>query len=236
MEIVDILKDALVYPAHHITSLILYIALGVVAGIVSGGTILGVAAGAASKNVFMLLGSGLIGVLIFIVVAFIISGYELDIIKYGILRSDEGPGFDFIRQFINGARLFLVRIVYYLIPIIISSILGIIFQHWLTTIISIILMVVFGLAEFMAECRLAQSEDLVHALSISDAIADISKVGIVNLLLFIILVVIIAVVLIFVLTFLVKWNSYIGGLVMGIVGVYFVFFVGRATGLLYSNV
>lgn len=236
MEIVDILKDAMVYPAHNITSLILYIALGVIAGIVGGGTIVGMAMGYADKNVFMLLGSGLIGILIFLVVAFVISGYELDIIKYGIIRSDEGPKIDFLRQFINGARLFLVRIVYYLIPVIISSILSIIFQHWVTTIISIILLVIFALAEFMAECRLAKTEDLVYALSIKDAIEDITRVGIVNLLLFIIIVAIIAVVLLLILAFVMKWNSYIGGLLMGIVGVYLVFFIGRASGLLYSNV
>lgn len=236
MEIVDIIKDAMVYPAHNITSLILYIVLGVIAGIVAGGTILGMIAGVADKNVFMLLGSGLIGILVFLVVSFAISGYELDIIKYGINRSDEGPRIDFLRQFINGARLFLVRIVYYLIPMIISAIVGIIFQHWLTSIISIILFIVFALAEFMAECRLAQSEDLVYALAVPDAIADISRVGIVNLLLFVILVTIIAFVLLVIVSAIMQWNSYVGGVLMGILGVYMVFFIGRATGLLYSNV
>lgn len=236
MEIVDIIKDALVYPAHNITSLILYIVLGVIAGIVAGGTILGMIAGVADKNVFMLLGSGLIGILVFLVVSFAISGYELDIIKYGINRSDESPRIDFLRQFINGARLFLVRIVYYLIPMIISAIVGIIFQHWLTSIISIILFIVFALAEFMAECRLAQSEDLVYALAVPDAIADISRVGIVNLLLFVILVTIIAFVLLVIVSAIMQWNSYVGGVLMGILGVYMVFFIGRATGLLYSNV
>lgn len=236
MEIVDILKDALVYPAHNITSLILYIILGVIAGIVAGLTLVGMAAGVSDQNVFMLLGSAIIGILVFIIVGFAISGFELDIVRYGISRSDAGPEIDFLRQFINGGKLFLVRIVYYLIPLIISAICGIIFQHWLTSILTFILFVIFALAEFMAECRLAQTEDLTYALAVHDAIADISRVGIVNLLLFIIIVAIIAVILFVILTALLQWNAYVGGILMGILGVYFVFFVGRATGLLYSNV
>ena len=88
----------------------------------------------------------------------------------------------------------------------------------------------------MAQCRLAKTEDLMDALAFGQAIADISRVGIVKLLLFIIIVAIIAAILIFIAAALFQWNTIVGGIILGIVAVYLVFFVGRATGLLYSEV
>ena len=87
----------------------------------------------------------------------------------------------------------------------------------------------------MGQCRLAKSEDLSYALSFSDAYGDISKVGIVNLILFVIVAVVIALVLFTVAGFLAQWNAIIGGIILGIVGIYISFFISRATGLLYSN-
>ena len=88
----------------------------------------------------------------------------------------------------------------------------------------------------MGQCRLAKTEDLGYALSIGDAIGDISRIGIVKLLLFIIIVFIIAFVLFFIVGAIMRWNSTIGGILLGILGVYITFFSARATGLLYSDV
>lgn len=236
MEISEIFSDALVYPLNNIKALVIYIILGIILGIAIAGTVAGVMAGMAIDNALAVIGSGIIGIIVALLIGFVISGYELDIVKYGINRDAGAPGIDFMRQFINGIKLFVVNIVYFIIPIIISAILAVIFQHWLSGIISAILFIIFALAAIMGQCRLAKTEDLAHALAIGDAIGDISRVGIVKILLFVIIVVIIAFILTFIAGAIAQWNSTIGGILMGILGVYITFFISRATGLLYSDV
>ena len=236
MDLGDILKDALVYPINNIKALVIYAILGIIIGVVVGSSLVAMVAAIGNGQVVATLASGFIGFVVALFLGFVITGYELDIIKYGIERRDDGPGIDILRQFINGVKLLVVFLIYYIIPLIIVAILGLFLRNWVITVIAIILFVIFGLAQFMAECRLARSEDLVDALSIGDAIADISKVGIIRLLLFIILVVLISAILFFISAIIIKWNSTVGGIIMGIVSVYVVFFTGRATGLLYSDV
>ena len=236
MELGEIISDALTYPLNNIKALVIYVILGIILGIAVGGTAIGVATGVALKNPFTAIGSGIIGLIIALIIGFVISGYQLDIVKFGINRDAGSPGIDIVRQIINGVKLFVVQIVYYIIPIIIGAILALIFQHWLSGLITIILCIVFALAAFMAQCRLAKTEDLGNALAIGEAIGDISRVGIVKVLLFIILIFVIAFILALIVGFIYQWNGTVGGILMGILGVYLTFFVGRATGLLYSDV
>ncbi|MBQ6345246.1 MAG: DUF4013 domain-containing protein [Methanobrevibacter sp.] len=236
MELGEILSDALVYPFHNIKALIVYLILGIILGIAISGTIVAVATGAALKNIWAVLGSGIIGIIISVVLGFMINGYELDIIKYGIERNPNGPELDFVRQFFNGIKLFVTKIVYMIIPIIIGAILAVIFQHWLSGLITFIIAIIFSFALMMAQCRLAKTEDLGSALAIGEAIGDISRVGIVKLLLFIILVAVIAFVLFLIAGLISQWNGTVGGIIAGIVGIYVIFFAARAIGLLYSDV
>ncbi|WP_405305799.1 DUF4013 domain-containing protein [Methanobrevibacter sp.] len=236
MEIGEIFSDALVYPFHNIKALVIYLVLGIILGIAVGGTIAGMAAGILAENILAVIGSGIIGIIIAFVLGFIITGYELDIVKFGIERDPSSPGIDIVRQFINGVKYFVVYIVYMIVPIIISAILAVVFQHWLSSIISAIVSIVFALALMMGQCRLAKTEDLGYALAIGDAIGDISRVGIVKLALFIILMFIIVFAVFFVALIITRWNSTVGGILMGIVGIYISFVIARATGLLYSDV
>ncbi|MDO5859414.1 DUF4013 domain-containing protein [Methanobrevibacter sp.] len=236
MEIGEIFSDALMYPLNNIKALIIYVILGIILGIAIAGTIGAIAASAALNNVLAAIGSGVIGIIIALLIGFMISGYQLDIIKYGINREDRGPEIDFVRQFINGVKLFVVNIVYFIVPIIIGAILAIIFQHWLSSVLTTILFIIFGLAAIMGQCRLAKSEDLMYAISIGEAIGDISKVGFIKLIIFLILVFILAFILSFVGLAISQWNATVGGIIIGIIGVYLTFFVARATGLLYSGV
>jgi hypothetical protein len=132
--------------------------------------------------------------------------------------------------------MFVVSIVYYIIPFIIVSVLSLFLRDWIMLVITFILYVIFALAQFMAQCRLAKTEDIGYALAIGEAIGDVSRVGILNLLIFVVIAFVIAFILIFIAALIARWNSYVGGVILGIVGVYLVFFVARATGLLYSNV
>ena len=236
MDIVEIFKDALVYPINNAASFAIYILLGIIFGIALAGTIAGIAASAMANNIIAILASGTLGVIVSLLIGFMISGYELDIIQYGIDRRQDAPSVDLIRQFINGVKLFIVNFVYFLIPVIIASILGIVLQHWASAIISAIIYIIFGVIAFMGQCRLAKTEDLGFALAIGDAIGDISRIGLVKVLAFIILVAVIAFILFLIAGFIVQWNATVGGIIFGILAVYLVFFNGRATGLLYSDV
>ncbi|WP_296877795.1 DUF4013 domain-containing protein [uncultured Methanobrevibacter sp.] len=236
MEIIEIMKDALVYPINNVKALVLYLILGVILGIVVALTFAAIFAGISDGNVIEVFGFGIIGGLISIILCFIVSGYQLDIVKYGIERNDNAPGIDIIRQTFNGVKLLVVYLAYFIIPIIISAILGLIFKDWLATILMIVLFIIFAMAAFMAQCRLAKTEDIMDALSIGDALGDITGVGIVNLILFALVVVVVTFILLIIAGFITQLNSTVGGIVEGIIGIYLAFFVSRATGLLYSNV
>lgn len=236
MEISDIIMDSLQYPFKNIKALILYIILGIIAGILVAGTLSTVVIGSETKNIFTVLGSGIIGIIVTLIVLFAINGFELDIIKYGINRDPGAPGIDFVRQFINGIKLFAVNIAYYIVPIIIGAILALIFQNWLSGILTTIVTIIFALAAVMGQCRLAKTEDIGYALAFGEAIGDISRVGFLKLIIFIIAITIITIVIMFIVAAISKWNGVIGGILLGIVGVYLAFFIGRATGLLYSSV
>ena len=236
MELGEIITDALSYPLQNIKALVIYVILGIILGIAFAGTLGGVMVGAAAKNPFALIGSGIIGIVISLVISFVITGYELDIVKFGIDRRNDAPGIDIVRQFVNGVKYLVVLIVYLIVPIVISAILSVIFQHWIVMVVSFILGIVFSLALMMGQCRLAKTEDLGFALAIGDAIGDISRIGLVKVLAFIILVAVIAFILFLIAGFIVQWNATVGGIIFGILAVYLVFFIGRATGLLYSDV
>ena len=165
-----------------------------------------------------------------------IEGYGLDIVKYGIQRRNDSLGIDFGRQVSNALKLIVVDFVYYVVPSLIIFVLGLFLRDWILTIISLILIIVFSLANFMARCRLAKTDNLGDALAIGEAIGDISRVGLGKLIATVIVVAIIAVIAIFVLSFIFNWNGTVGGILLGIFVVYFVFFYHRAIGLLYSGV
>ncbi|WP_458453184.1 DUF4013 domain-containing protein [Methanobrevibacter sp.] len=235
MEIVEIIKDALTYPLSNIKSLVLYVILGIVAGIAGGATLIAIATGAAFENAWAMGGSALIGFILLLLIGLLIEGYTLDIIKYGIERRTDGPGIDILRQIVNAIKLLVVDIVYYIIPVIILAILGIFFKNWVIGVIGFILTIIFALANFMARCRLAKTEELGDALAIGEAIGDISRVGFLKLLLTTILIEAIIVIIFIIIILIMSYNTTVGGILLGIFGVYAIFFSNRAIGLLYSD-
>ena len=164
-----------------------------------------------------------------------IEGYALDIIKYGIERRSDGPGIDIGRQISNAAKLIIVSIVYYIIPAIIIFILSLFLKNWILAIISIILIITFALAQFMAKCRLAKTDKLGDALAIGEAIGDISRVGLGKIICTVIIVVLLLVIVSVIIAFISNINGTIGSIILGIFSVYYIFFYNRAIGLLYSD-
>ena len=171
MDIGEIMGDAIADPFKNIKSLIIYMIIGIVAGILGGASFFAVMASASGNNAVAAGGFGFIGTLILIIAALLISGYGLDIVKFGIERRDDGPGIDFVRQVANAIKLIIVSFVYYIIPAIVGwLLLTLLGNGILTVIIVFILYVVFAFAQFMAICRLAKYDSLGEALSIGEEI------------------------------------------------------------------
>ena len=237
MGVGDIIGDAISYPFKNIKSLVLYAVLGIIAGIIGGASVLSIIASLSSKGWagFAFSGLSIVGIIVFIIVIFLIEGYGLDIVKYGIERRAEGPGIDIGRQVTNAVKLIIVYIVYYIVPAIIIVVLGLFLRDWILTIISIILFIVFALANFMAKCRLAKTDSLGEALAIGEAIGDISKVGLGKIIATVVVIAIVLIVIAFIIALISNWNATVGSVLLGIFAVYFVFFYNRAVGLLYSE-
>ena len=237
MGVGDIIGDAISYPFKNIKALVLYVILGIIAGVIGGATVFAIAASFSSKGWagFAFSGLTIVGFIVFILVIFLIEGYALDIIKYGIERRDDSPGIDFGRQIGNALKLIVVTIVYYIVPAIIVFVLGLFLRDWILTVISIILFIIFTLANFMAKCRLAKTDSLGEALAIGEAIGDISKVGLGKIIATIVIIAIILVIIAFIIGFISGVNATVGSILLGIFAVYFVFFYNRAIGLLYSD-
>ena len=237
MGIGDIIGDAIAYPFRNIKALVLYAILGIIAGLIGGASLLSIAASFSSKGLagFAFSGLSIVGIIVLIIVIFLIEGYALDIVKFGIERKSESPGIDFGRQVSNAIKLIIVSIVYYIIPAIIIFILGLFLRDWILTILSIILILVFTLANFMAKCRLAKTDKLGDALAIGEAIGDISRVGLGKIIATVLVIVIILVIISVIIGFISNVNATIGSILLGIFSVYFVFFYNRSIGLLYSD-
>ena len=237
MNIGEIISDALVYPFNNIKALVIYVVLGIIGAIIGGAALVGIV-GAFSSTGLASVGFdiiGIVGIIVFILILFLISGYTLDIIKYGIERRADGPGIDIARQISNAFKLIIVDIVYFIVPIIIAFVLGLFLRDWLLIIISLILFIVFALANFMAKCRLAKSDSLGEALAIGEAIGDITRVGIGKIIGTVIVIAIILLIVSFIIGLITNANNTIGSIILGIFSVYFLFFYNRAIGLLYSN-
>ena len=123
MGIGDIIGDALAYPFQNVKALLLYVVLGVIAAIIGGGAVLSLAATYTSKGLggYAFGGLSIVGIILFVLVLFLIEGYGLDIIKFGIERRNDAPGIDIGRQISNAIKLVVVSIVYYVIPAIIIA-------------------------------------------------------------------------------------------------------------------
>lgn len=237
MGVGDIIGDAIAYPFSNIKALVLYVILGIIGAIIGGAALLSIATALSSQGLagFAFGGLSIVGVIVFILIIFLIEGYALDIIKYGIERRADSPGIDFGRQVSNAIKLIIVSVVYYVVPAIIILILGLFLRDWILTIISLILLIVFTLANFMAKCRLAKTDSLGDALAIGEAIGDISKVGLGKIIATVLVIVIILFIVAVIIGFISNANATIGNILLGIFSVYFVFFYNRAIGLLYSD-
>ncbi len=240
MEIGEIISDAFMYPINNIKALLVYIVLTIIMALVlvfSGVGLIGATgtSGALAGGLGIV---GIIGIIIAILIALLIEGYMLDVLKIGIDKGDNAPEIDIARQVINGIKYLVLIFVYMIIPFIIMLLLGQI-NSTLGLIVGIILMIVFAFALLMGACRLAKTGSLGEALNIPEAIKDITKVGVVKILLILIVFIVISMIVSLIVSLfggLGDIGSLIGAIINGIVNAYLLFFYNRSIGLAYSDI
>ena len=124
MEIMDIIKESFVFPSQNLEKLAIYIVLTFIMGLfAAGGVVSGVFA-AMDNSVYFVFTA--IFVIISIVIALIMSGYHINIIKSGIDQVEEAPSFDWLNDLVTGIKTLIVSIVYFIIPMILIAIVALI--------------------------------------------------------------------------------------------------------------
>ena len=134
MEITEIIKEAMIFPSKDLAKLAIYIVLSIIAALLAIVGIALFAIGLVDEPVFALL--GFIILIAGIILGFVITGYQVSILKSGIEHTESLPAFDWKGNLITGIKYLIVNIVYFIIPAIIVLILA-----WVTNI--------FGMAQTM---------------------------------------------------------------------------------------
>ena len=121
MDVIEIIKDAFVFPSKDIRMLLIYELLAVLAaGFSVIGTLVYVL-GFVSPECFLW---GGMAVIISMLIGWVLAGYLISVIKSGINLEDDVPEFEWWDNFITGFNNFIVSIVYFIIPAFIVVVVG----------------------------------------------------------------------------------------------------------------
>ena len=252
MEVVDIIKDSLKFPADNIKQLAIYILLTIVIAVLLVGAIVSFAF-TAQNVAFIALGVLLI--ILAIVVYFIMAGYQMEVLKTGLKHEIEIPDVEWKGVCILGLKKFVVDIVYMIIPTIITLIVffltaspaiytnlnpaqfssdftgSLLFASLsITLIVAFIVYLIFAFVQTMAFGRLAKTDSLGNALNIVEAVKDISRVGAGKVIITILLLVVINVLITGILS-----STFIFAVLNIIAAPYLMFAFYRGNGLLYAD-
>lgn len=237
MDFGNIIADSFIYPFRNIKSLLLVMVIGVIACIIGAVPLLTYLLEWINRMpVSQLDFNGFIELVILLIIVLMMQGYMVDIVKYGVERRSDAPGFNFKRQGLNLIKFTVVNVVYFIIPIILIWLFSIILgRGFLTLFIDIIILFVFSLGDIMAICKLAKSDSLREALLIRTAIDDEVSIGLMKIITIISISVIMTGMALGIMFFVLNFNNVAGTILLGIFGVYIELFFARAFGLLYSN-
>lgn len=233
----DILSKSISYPFSDLTKFLIVGLIFVISDMD------GIFYGLFGPNSFM----AIIGIIIAIVFSVILSGYSIDVIKRGIDNSNEIPDFDFANNFVDGIKVLIIGLVYFIIPIIITLVLLFMFgaigagldkmagSLGIWAVFAVIIFIIFGIFAIIAEARFAISRSIGDALSIGEVFADVKRIGILNIILFLIVVSILLIVLGLILS-VVTIIPVIGIVIVDLIlGGFALLFVNYGVGLIYSE-
>lgn len=254
MSISSIFNNALRFPFGNIEKWLVLGILLILGGLSSILISFGIDLGVAS----------IITSIIALIAGFIVSGYSLAIVRDTIHGYDQLPSFDIGENFVDGIKVFILGIVYSIIPVIVffallivtgaaesfieiinlsiggavvpsDLALSFVGSIGITFIISLIVLIIFSLFSTIAMCRLANTGRFSQGFAFSEIIDDFKRIGVGSFIVWWIVLVIISVILVLISVFI-SAIPYIG-YVVSILFIYsfIAIFASRATGLIYSN-
>lgn len=266
MNLREIIMDAIKFPISDTRKFLIFCALIIIMSLSTVLPSYGV------KNSTL----SLILTLVTLIVAIIVLGYCVEVIKSGADGNDTLPDFDYVKQFVNGIKALILDIIYFIIPaiitIIVASATGLFTSFTkivyisidamsknannlttimaavpkttmntftnaltITLIVAIILFIIFSLMSFTGLVRFAKTGSGTEGLRFRQILRDISKVGLIKIIVTLIVIYIIAFVLLLIIG-LIGLIPYIGVFIGIFIGVPFMLlFLYRAIGLLYAD-
>ena len=121
MEIIEIIKDALVFPSTDLRTFFIFVLLTIFASVFGTVGILLYILGVLNAEFFLW---GGFAAIVAMLIGWVMSGYSISVIKSGIELEDEVPEFVWWDNFITGFNGFIVSIVYFIIPAFLVAIVG----------------------------------------------------------------------------------------------------------------
>lgn len=254
MSISSIFNNALRFPFGNIEKWLVLGILLILGGLSSILISFGIDLGVAS----------IITSIISLIAGLIVSGYSLAIIRDTIHGHNQLPSFDIAENFVDGIKVFILGIVYSIIPVIVffallivtgaaesfieiinlsiggavvpsDLALSFVGSIGITFIISLIVLIIFSLFSTIAMCRLANTGRFSQGFAFSEIIDDFKRIGVGSFIVWLIVLVIISVILVLISVFI-SAIPYIGYIVsILIIYSFMTIFASRATGLIYSN-
>lgn len=175
------------------------------------------------------------------------AGYSVNVTKRGIDNSNDIPSYDFKNNLIDGLKLFVVFLVYFIIPTIITLALLIVFgligagfrqilgSLGIWAVIAVIIFVIFGIFGVVGQARYAISRSIGDAINIWEVVEDVKRIGILKIILFLIVEYILLIVYVLILG-VVTVVPTIGTMIADVIfGGFLVLFINYGVGLLYSE-
>lgn len=242
MDVGKIVSNSLRYPFRNIKKLPILFALFIFAAIIPLGMIF--------DNRYLTI----FGVIAFFFFLLIVPGYLFSMINIGLNESAVMPSLSFARNIYDSIRLLVLRIVYMIVPalafFIVLSTAGVSAIDMLTSfnvqgffisfiLIALFLLIVYILFEvllFFAKARMAYLNSLTEALKMHKVVGDIRRIGVFNIIKWIIFMAI----LLIAVSFISSWIlaiPYVGFLIYICIVIPTLESIGNySLGLLYSNI
>lgn len=242
MDIGKIISNSFKYSFRNIKNLTIIFILFILISVIPIGIIY--------DNKYLLI-LGLISFFLFILV---VPGYLFSFIKIGLNESSLFPSLNFKNTIYTSLKVLVLRMAYMIVPALVFliglstltisggnslsnfQIPGFLLKAVLTIMIIIAVYILFEILLFFAKARLAYLDSISEALKINKVIGDIRRIGIFNLLKWIIFMAVLVIV-----------SSIISGWIIAIPYVGFLIYIGifipilesignYSFGLLYSNI
>lgn len=242
MNVGKIVSNSVKYPFRNIKKLPILFALFIFAAIIPIGMIF--------DNRYITI----FGVIAFFLFLLIAPGYLFSMVNIGLNESAVMPSLSFARNIYDSIRLLVLRLVYMIVPalaffIFMSTvgmsgvdmlanfnIQGFFITFILIGLVLLIIYILFEVLLFFAKARLAYLNSLTEALKMHKVIGDIRKIGVFNIIKWLIFMAVLMIVVSFVSSWIMA-IPYVGFLIYICIVIPTLESIGNySLGLLYSNI